>query len=92
MNTYDWIETPYRIETFVFKFKNQEAFQKFWAEYIFEENGLNKGVSYSSISTGNKVELLDKCQECLFEAIDKISDPYTENCDFIEKMEKLSQM
>lgn len=92
MNTYDWIETPYRTETFVFKFKDQDAFQKFWAEYIFEENGLNKGVSYSSISTGNRVELLDKCQECLFEAIDKISDPCTKNCDFIEKIEKLAQM
>jgi len=91
MNAYDWIKNPYRTETFVFKFKDQEAFQKFWAEYIFEGNGLNKGVSYSSISTGNRVEFLDKCQECLFEAISKISDPYAENCDFIEKMEKLSQ-
>lgn len=92
MNTYDWIENPYRTETFVLKFKDRDSFQAFWQEYISDGNGLNKGVCYSSVSTGNRVELLDKCQECLFEAIDKISDPYAKNCDLIEKMEKLSQM
>lgn len=37
MNTYDWIENPYRTETFVLKFKDQDSFQAFWQEYIFDE-------------------------------------------------------
>lgn len=85
-NTYDWITNPHRTETFVLKFKDQESFEKFWNKYINDANGINEGISYKSISRGDRISLLDECQELLYEAAEKIKD-----VNLQERMYKLSE-
>lgn len=80
----NWIKEPYRIETFVLKFRDEQAFKTFWRDYI--ETGIDKGVSYSSISTGDRRQLLEKCQECLYEAAEKV-----DNADLSDKMIELAE-
>lgn len=86
--TADWLKNPHRTETFVLNFKDAESFRAFWDKYIKDNNGLNKGVSYSVVATGNRMKLLDECQDCLYEAMEALPDRY---CELIEKMGKLAE-
>ncbi len=87
---HSWINNPARTETFVLNFKDQESFLKFWQQYIVDGNGLDEGVCYSSVSQGDRVKLLDKCQDCLSKAIDKIT--FTSCNQFlIDEMEELAE-
>jgi hypothetical protein len=80
----NWITSPYRTETIVFNFRDEQAFKTFWRDYI--ETGIDKGVSYSSISTGDRRQLLEKCQDFLYVAAERIDD-----WELSEKMTKLAE-
>lgn len=84
----DWIKSPHRTETFVLNFKDAESFGAFWNKYIKDNSGLNEGVSYSVIARGDRMKLLDDCQECLYEAIPHIPSAYD---GLIENMEELAK-
>ncbi len=83
-----WYQNPYRTETIVLNFRDKESFAAFWDKYIKGIKGEAEGVSYSVIATGNRMKLLDECQDCLYKAMNKI--PYVET-ELLEKMEKLAE-
>lgn len=85
MNT-DWLKNPHRTETFVFNFRDEIAFEIFWATYI--KNSLECGVYASTMAKGDKIKLLDDCQNCLYEAMDRLPSSHYE---LAERMGKLAE-
>jgi len=88
-----WAHNPHRTETFVFKFKDQESFQKFYKQYcstMIDNTQMEKeGVFCSHAATGDRMKILDKCQELLY----SVAEQFDKTCQFewAEKCENLEK-
>lgn len=85
----DWLKNPHRTETFVLNFQDEVAWAVFWNTYV--QKGLECGVYASTMARGDKMKVLDNCQNCLYEALDKIEHGHVCSDEWAEKAGKLAE-